>query len=312
MKNQQKIMIRKNLVRKMTNSLKSDALLITCLVLFIAIALTSYPTNAYAQQPETPANAEKPASRTEVKWVNADIKKMPGLTHHILQSKALGHEVGYVVWLPEAYSKKQKKHFPVIYFLHGSGGTEAADGVGFSEKVAEAIAKKLISPVICVFPNGGMSGYRGEVETMILDELIPTIDKDYRTLAKAESRALGGFSMGGAGSVYLAIMHPDLFCAAGSMGGGIGGRRDDDERTTKIEQSIDAAIPVWKKNNFGFFLVNGDNDRPDAFKEFAEKLEKNGIDCERVIQPDTKHDLGLYYQVSGGKLISLLGKHIKF
>jgi len=48
--------------------------------------------------------------------------------------------------------------------------------------------------------------------------------------------------------------------------------------------------------NYEYFNgLHGDNARPDAFKEFAEKLEKNGIDYERVIQPETKHNLGLYY-----------------
>ena len=288
---------------KLKSGIKITHLLIICIVL----GLTSF---SYAQQVDTTANSGSRPSR-EVKWVNSDIKEMPGLTHHILKSEALGTDVGYVVWLPEEYTAKQKKHFPVIYFLHGAGGTEASDGVGFSEKVAEAIAKKMISPVICVFPNGGMSGYRGGVEKMIVEELIPTIDKEYRTLAKPESRAIAGFSMGGSGSVYLAIMHPKLFSAAGSMGGGLGARRANDVATLKLEESIDNALPIWKKRDVGFFMVNGDADNPDAFKEFAEKLDKNSIDYERVIQPNTKHNLGLYYEGSALKLIDFLNRHLK-
>ena len=258
-----------------------------------------------------PPDADRQRPRREIKWVDPDIIEMPGLSHHVLQSEALGHEVGYVVWLPEEYARKAKKRYPVIYFLHGAGGTEASDGPGFAARVQQAMNDESLPPAICVFPNGGMSGYRGVVESMIIDELIPTIDREYRTKTKPESRALAGFSMGGAGSVYLAIMHPELFCAAGSMGGGIHGRRGNDEHTNTMDQSIDKAIPVWKKNDFGFFMVNGDEDRPDAFKEFAAKLDQAGIDYELVVQPDTKHNLGLYYEGSASRLLALLGRHLK-
>jgi predicted peptidase len=125
------------------------------------------------------------------------------------------------------------------------------------------------------------------------------------TLAKQQSRALAGFSMGGSGSVYLSIMHPELFCAAGSMGGGL--RR----RGEQIDDAIQKAIPVWKKNDFGFFLVNGDNDRPDAFKEFSVTLKENGIEHRVLILPDTKHNLGLYYERSVRKLLAFIGRHFE-
>lgn len=49
---------------------------------------------------------------------------------------------------------------------------------------ARGIRDGSVPPVICVFPNGGRSGYLGSVETMIVKELIPLIDKDYRTKAQ--------------------------------------------------------------------------------------------------------------------------------
>ncbi len=254
------------------------------------------------QRAEATRRNQRP--RREIKWVNPDLPAGTGLSHHILASQALGHDVGYVVWTPREYSENASKRYPVIYFLHGAGGTEAADSAGFSGWAAKAIANGSLPPVLCVFPNGGMSGYRGDVEKMIVEELIPLIDKDYRTIAKPQSRALAGFSMGGSGSVYLSIMHPDLFCAAGSMGGGI---RGSDE----IMAAIDKALPIWKKNNYGFFLVNGDNDRPDAFTDFAKTLNENGIENEVLILPDTRHNLGLYYERSVSKLLAFLGKHIE-
>ena len=89
------------------------------------------------------------------------------------------------------------------------------------------------------------------------------------------------------------------------MGGGLRGGSE------KIDIAIEKALPIWRTNDFGFFLVNGDNDRPDAFKEFAGILKKHGIDHEILILPDTKHNLGLYYQRSVIKLLTFLGKHLR-
>lgn len=313
---------------KSINAQRSKQFLFICLtVIYLTIVRTSYARNISAtsnngdnvplagdnnvssDDNNTPSEKQSPNRRNrrprrEIKWVNPNIPKMPGLTHHILESKVMGHEVGYVVWTPPDYSQKANKRYPVIYFLHGAGGNEAADAGGFSGWAAKVIADGSLPPVLCVFPNGGMSGYRGNVEKMIIKELIPTIDKDYRTIAKAKSRALAGFSMGGAGSVYLSIMHPELFCAAGSMGGGI---RSSEEMVKAIEK----AIPTWKKNDFGFFLVNGDNDRPDAFKEFSKILKENKIDNNVLILPDTKHNLGLYYERSVRMLLAFIGQHIE-
>ena len=240
----------------------------------------------------------------EVRWVNPDIQEMAGLSHRILQSNALEHEVGYVVWTPAGYDQNPEKRYPVLYFLHGLGGNETSDSAAFSAMVSTAIKDGLLPPIICVFPNGGVSWYQGDVEKMIINELIPAIDRDYRTIAKAQSRALTGFSMGGYGSVYLSVMHPELFCAAGSLGGRL---RANEQLTPAIEK----AIPTWKTNNFGFFFVNGDNDRPDEFKEFAANLTRNGIENKVMILPDTGHDLGKYYRESSGELFKLLKARIK-
>ena len=239
----------------------------------------------------------------DVKWVNPEIKEMVGLSHCVLKSAAMGFDVGYVVWTPEGYSQNTGKRYPVIYFLHGMGGNETSDAAAFSGFVSKAIQDKLLPPVICVFPNGGVSGYRGEVEKMIIDELIPTIDKEYRTIAKGQSRAVTGFSMGGSGSIYFSVMHPGLFCVAGSMGGGF---RANEE----LLKAVENAILVWKNSNYAFCLVNGDNDRPEAFKEFAAILDKHGIENKVMIIADTGHDLGKYYIESSGQFFGIVKAHI--
>lgn len=246
---------------------------------------------------ETPANRE---NRPPVKWVNIPEKTTEGLSHHVYSSGALGTEVGYIVWLPQEYNTNADKRFPVIYFLHGMGGHEGSDAVSFSTLLNEEIEKNNLQSVICIFPNGGRSGYRNEVEDMIVRELIPKIDATYRTQKSKNSRGTIGFSMGGSGSVYLALKYPELFCFAGSLGGGI---RMNEELQEQYLQNNKA---IWKANHFGFYLVNGDQDRPEAFQSFASKLDSYGIHYVKSILPETNHNLGLYFEKPRKELISFI------
>ena len=181
----------------------------------------------------------------------------PGLEHHVLHSAALGWDVGYVVWKPANYDPARK--YPVIYFLHGANGTESADAAGFSGWVAKGIEKGMLPPVLVVFPNGGMSGYRGAVEKMIVGELVPLIDRTYPTLARPESRAVVGFSMGGA----IAIRYVSV---------------DSGAHVSKLAL-CGAAAPIWtQRKDFPYNLLKSDvdelielnyKDRPKLLSNFA-------------------------------------------
>ena len=115
----------------------------------------------------------------------------------------------------------------MIYFLHGAGGNESADAPAISRILRTEVEAGRIPPVIGIFPNGGMSGYRdsaaaqGRVESMIVRELVPLVDRTYPTQANRAGRVVGGFSMGGGGSIRLALGHPDDFSAAASWAGAL-------------------------------------------------------------------------------------------
>jgi endo-1,4-beta-xylanase len=245
----------------------------------------------------------RPTTQPAVSWVNPKLPEGPGLTHHVLNSKAMGHEVGYVVWTPLGYKTDQR--YPVIYFLHGMGGNESADAAGFSAHVAQAIQQGSLPPLLCVFPNGGRSGYRGEVESMIIDELIPLIDQTWPTIARPAARAIAGFSMGGAGATRLLMTHPDLFCAAASWGGG--GRAGD----KALAAAAAASAPTLKQHGAALLQIKGDRDQPAGNQEFAKLLDDLGIANELIILKDTDHNLGLYYQRSAEQMMRFLGRHIQ-
>jgi S-formylglutathione hydrolase FrmB len=132
-------------------------------------------------------------------------------------------EIKSVVIVPEKYSKK--KHYPVVYLLHGY-----SDNYAKWVKTVPAI-KTLATKhqLIIVCPDGGYSSWyfdspidsTFQYETHITRELLPYIDSHYSTIPNRSARAITGLSMGGHGALYLAIRNKDLFANAGGMSGGV-------------------------------------------------------------------------------------------
>lgn len=247
-------------------------------------------------------------SKRKISWVNPKIANVNGLQHKVLASKSLGHDVGYAVWTPPKFDDSGTTRYPVVYFLHGAGGTEASDSGGFSSMVAGAIQAGKFPPAICVFPNGGLSGYRDKVESMIIDELIPMIDHDYPTKPKASGRVLAGFSMGGAGSVHLSMHHPKLFCGAGSWGGALSWQGSGED--SPLLPVAKAAAAALKTSQFALLTINGDQDRPEGFAPLNKVLKPLGIPHKIVKLPDTKHNLGHYYKRAGTTMLTFLAERL--
>ncbi|MDA7880775.1 alpha/beta hydrolase-fold protein [Akkermansiaceae bacterium] len=162
------------------------------------------------------------------KWVNAPSKELPpGATHGSFQSPSMKQKVGYVIYLPPSYSTDSQLHFPVVYHLHGGRPGSELKSVNLARYVDKAIKVKTIKPTIYVFPNGGpMSWYNypqienGSGEDVFVNELIPHIDKTYRTIAARHGRAIEGFSQGGRGTTRIMLKYPELFCSAAPGGSG--------------------------------------------------------------------------------------------
>ncbi len=165
-----------------------------------------------------------------------------------LHSAALGVDKKVVVYLPGSYGANPDRRYPVLIYLHGLGGAET-DWVDLGRLDASADALGL--DAIIVMPDGDDGFYvdspvqadydacmrdgtglisRGRpredtcvhtnnYETYIIKDVVPWIDKTYRTKATRESRALAGLSMGGYGAFMLAMRHPDEFAAAASHSG---------------------------------------------------------------------------------------------
>lgn len=175
-----------------------------------------------------PAHGQGPAQRAApqpVEWVTRAVEA-PRVSFRTFQSAAAGTAVSYHLYTPAAYAREPGRRFPVVYWLHGSGGGLA--GIpALARLFDQAIEAGRTPPCLVVLVNGlpmGMyvdwSSGAAPVETVIVEELVPHIDATLRTIAAREGRLLDGFSMGGYGAARLGFKHHERFGAVSIMGAG--------------------------------------------------------------------------------------------
>lgn len=139
-----------------------------------------------------------------------------------VQSEAMGRSMPALVFFPPSYARNQESRYPVLYLLH-CAGCDYRTWPEYSVLVDELASRDLI--VVC--PEAAPRGWyidspvrsRSAIETFLIRDLVPRVDREFRTITARSGRALCGFSMGGHGAITLAAKHPDLFVSASSIGG---------------------------------------------------------------------------------------------
>ena len=140
-----------------------------------------------------------------------------------MPSKILKMDRKYALYLPPDYETSQRS-YPVLYLLHGYTDNQTG-WVQFGEvmTIADAAIKSgKATAMIIVMPDAdtGIPGYvndaKGEwrYEDFFFQEFMPYIEKTYRIRPDKHYRAVAGLSMGGGGSFYFALHHPELFSSA--------------------------------------------------------------------------------------------------
>lgn len=134
------------------------------------------------------------------------------------KSNALGREWKYEVYLPSGYETSRLR-YPVLYLLHGNGGS-GHDWVdkGKVQAVADGlIASGDMPPAVIVMPDAGVTWFvdrKEKMETAVIRDLFPEVEKNLRVLRSRQGRLIGGLSMGGYGSLRFVLKHPEMFAAA--------------------------------------------------------------------------------------------------
>jgi enterochelin esterase-like enzyme len=186
-------------------------------VLNVASTPTSQPTLDPTAVPEptaTPILDEAPACG----------ETAGQLADGYFPSQVIGRPVYYRIYLPPCYDvSDSEERYPAIYLFHGSPLDETHwINIGAIDAANRLIGSGELPPFIIVLPRGDLDGTFGHSsggdnswEGVVVNELIPYIDANYRTKAERDYRAIGGVSRGGVWSLEIAFRHPDMFASVG-------------------------------------------------------------------------------------------------
>jgi S-formylglutathione hydrolase FrmB len=144
-----------------------------------------------------------------------------------MPSESLARDMSFTLVLPDSYKNEPEKRYPVVYVLGGWYD----DGTNLLFKNVFNLAdftKKFADEQQVIIVNFGLrddwyyDAPRGpalKYGTFVTNDLISHVDKNYRTIAQREARAITGFSSGGHGAQLLGFQNPELYGAVGSVYG---------------------------------------------------------------------------------------------
>lgn len=276
----------------------------------VAIAPAGAQTPAPGAAPKQKQNTRK--EFREPKWL-MDPVEGPNLHYKTFESKTVQEKVSYLLFLPPGYEAAVAQRYPVVYWLHGIGGSQ--QGVpAMAARLTEAIEEQKCPAMIVVFVNGMIrSGYADSpdgkipVETVSLKELIPHIDTTYRTVATREGRIVEGFSMGGGGAAKWGFKYPEIFgtvsILAGAMwdpaGPGRGPQAMTDIPADNPWLLVDRNSASIRGRTAVRVVVGGADGLKETNTKFHQKLDSLGIAHEFHIIPDAPHSPNPLYDGLG-------------
>ncbi len=293
------------------------------LLRILPLALSTVVALPLCAQDAAEAAAPKKAKKqfSEPKWMMPPVEG-PNLHYKSFDSKAAKEKVSYLIYLPADYETTKTRRYPVVYWLHGIGGSQ--QGVPqMAERLTQAIADKKTPPMIVVYVNGMIrSGYvdtadgKYPVETVTIKELIPHIDATYRTIATREGRVVEGFSMGGGGAAKWGFKYTELFGTVSILSGALFNREQMAQKTDSLKDTYGSPERYEESNPWSIVEKNADKIRGRTVvrvavggkdglattnTRFHELLDKLKIEHDFDIVPDAPHSPNPVYEGLGDK-----------
>jgi enterochelin esterase-like enzyme len=212
------------------------------------------------------------------------------------------------VYTPPDYDKDIMKRYPVLYLQHGGGEDETGwPNQGKTNLIMDnLIAEGKAKPFIIVMDNGTWrwpenvprpkpgerpsgpwppKGWADGFMKTLLEDIIPMIDTNYRTLADQSHRAMAGLSMGGMQTRVITLAHPDMFSYVGIFSGG-SISMDDVNNAPGFKEKIKLVFVSYGSREL-------ENPRMRLFgdpKENIEALKKAGMNTHFYVSPLTAHE----------------------
>lgn len=202
------------------------------------------------------------------------------------------------IYTPAEYETNLDARYPVLYLHHGGGENET----GWSRQghcnfiMDNLLAEGKTLPFIIVMgygehgrpAEGSLNGYMDSpgfkmYPEILVKDVIPFIDKNFRTIADADHRAIAGLSMGGMQTRVIGLNHPELFSQIGIFSGGVISPKDLED------------YPAFKESNKLTFVGYGsrevENPRGGVNpEEVTAQIKEMGMNTHYYVSPLTAHE----------------------
>ncbi len=187
----------------------------------------------------TPASAVHIPGPPSLPWELNDVPHGE-IHHHFYKSKVAADDRDYYVYTPNGYDPAAKRTYPVLYLLHGySDDASAWTAVGHANVILDnLIAHGKAKPMIVVMPLGygtmefvhlgwtawGHTDLRAmnfdNFRELLLTEIMPRVESEYRSTKDRNGRAIAGLSAGGSESLLTGLNNLDKFSWVGAFSSG--------------------------------------------------------------------------------------------
>lgn len=250
-------------------------------------------------------------------WVDPIIDEPVGMHYMTFAAPSLGpgRMASYLIYFPPDYEKAPAKRYPVLYYFHGGSGSQRVADI-WVQRLDAAIKAGICPPMIAVSVEGLPGGSfldapdgKSPIESVIINDLIPSIDATYRTIPRREARALEGLSMGGFAVFHFGFKYPEMFGMLSGMCAGV-----SDPRAAPRPNAPNRVQSPYMLANNPFILaetnlaaikgrfkirsvVGTDDFTLESNKEFDARLTSLGIAHDFTIVPHVSHGYKEYYEI---------------
>ena len=226
-----------------------------------------------------------------------DVQDIPHgeIRTQLYKSKSNGVVRELTVYVPPGYDENPGKRYPVLYLLHGFANDQNSwHRYGRANDILDnLLAKKAIDPFLVVMPLGyggaridgdgigiapeGAGRLGGDADLYqrdLLEDVIPMIEKKYRTIADRKHRAIAGFSMGGGQAGRYGLSNLNTFSYIGIMSAGLGGGATTEPLKTLAadpKKANEQISLLWIGCGRQDFAFNGAKTLSDTLKQIGIK-----------------------------------------
>lgn len=230
------------------------------------------------------------------------------------------NEREYGIYLPGSYDKDSLRTYPVLYLMHGGGGAHTDwERQNHLSLVADRLAGSgETGEMIVVCPEGNQNNMMyfnaakdgdgtpdWRYEDYFFNELVPFIERSYRTRTDKGGRAIAGFSMGGGAATVYGVHHPEKFSMVYDVSGYLRAQQmeflkgdpsaawrqrviDRNNPIIRIVSGNDAELKAWRQVDWK--IAVGDRDFTlEANMDLMKAMRQRGIGCAMHVDDGT-HD----------------------